>query len=104
MVREIGREVEAESLESLLQMRSVTVSVSRMTNDRHGTATNTKRIGLISRMTRIRSLDSSDLFVGYIEQFVSRAIRVIRVFTAAFPRRVFGKRDRRAKGPRSDRA
>ena len=31
-------------------------------------------------------------------------IRVIRVFTAAFPRRVFGKRDRRATGARSDRA
>ena len=30
-------------------------------------------------------------------------IRVIRVFTAAFPRRVFGKRDRRAKGPRTER-
>ncbi len=31
-------------------------------------------------------------------------IRAIRVFTAAFPRRVFGKQDRYAKGPRTDRA
>jgi hypothetical protein len=28
----------------------------------------------------------------------------INEFTAAFPRKVFGKRDRRAKGPREDRA
>jgi hypothetical protein len=31
-------------------------------------------------------------------------IRVIRVFTVAFPRRVFGRRDRRAMGPKGDRA
>ena len=28
----------------------------------------------------------------------------VRKFTAAFPRKVFGKRDRRARGPRLDRA
>jgi hypothetical protein len=31
-------------------------------------------------------------------------IRVIRVFTVAFLRKAFGKRDRRATGPTSDRA
>ena len=31
-------------------------------------------------------------------------IRVIRVFTASFPRRVFEKRDLRAEDPRLDRA
>ncbi len=43
--------------------------------------------------------------------FCIRVIRAIRgesyfrgAFTAAFPRRVFGKRDQRAKGPRSGRS
>jgi hypothetical protein len=35
---------------------------------------------------------------------IDRLFVIIRVFTAAFLRKVFGKRDRRAKGPTLDRA
>jgi hypothetical protein len=59
---------------------------------------------------RITFLDSRQ-FVCFVSKGKSLSpfskfarIRVIRVFTVAFLRKAFGKRDRRATGPTSDRA
>ena len=48
--------------------------------------------------------ENSRIYTNLLEALNFVRIRVIRVFTAAFPRRVFGRPDRRAGSPRKDQA
>jgi hypothetical protein len=60
---------------------------------------------LLLKKKAIRRIPRFDFAQGKLGRLPIRVIRVIRgEIIAAFPRTAFGKRDRHAKGPRSDRS
>ena len=93
-MRKIRREVRRKVRMTLIEPRMPRMSRIGTTGKKTKETTSEAKQN-DTNFTEFTPIDRSALFV---------TIRVIRVFTAAFPHRVFGKQDRRAKGPRMGRA